>query len=121
MFLWVNGGNAVISACHLWQAVGSCDTSYDYLSVLELFSHSDPLGAVLFQQIEGSGTVEGVIMPLGLSGQYELVIITQGGVNSKLVTPGYLAAEGICTSFRATVATDLLYFSNMHFVLRSEQ
>lgn len=117
VYLWVNAGNAVVSLCQLWQAVGhygdGATAGVEQLQVTHRgLAHLHTFYAALVGS--GTGTMRFTLLPnrtINGATEYD---ITSG---ARLV----LMAGAHNFGVHSTVATDLTYFRNFYILLRSEQ
>ncbi len=118
VFLWVNSGQAVVSVCQVWQAVGSTDTGYNLPFCLQIMHEGL---AQVFAELNrvGTGNIEARI---GQGGSARpCVYWVTGGAYANLLGPLMLCANhGL--SMRVNNSGDLGYFVfPIRVFLRSER
>lgn len=118
VFLWVDQGNAVVSACQLWQAVGQSAVSYD--SAVEL-QHTGLVTTVLELAGVGTGTPTIRICPweAPVLGAY-IYYKKASGVNV-CDSDTVVAGTGVKLAYYCSVASDIAYSRMMVFHIRSMQ
>jgi hypothetical protein len=118
VYLWVDAGNAVISVCQLWQAVGYSGTSY--ASALEL-DFCGFVSCLIEVAGVGSGTPSARICPreVPVLGGNPYYAMAQGiyGVASATA----IAKTGLEITYHSTAANDIAYSRMFLFYPRSEQ
>lgn len=118
VYLWVDQGNAVISVCQLWLAVGSCNTpEWDVQNSLQLAYCGQVLTAFSCSRV-GTGTPSARLYQEGGSPAAPEQVIS--GINP---TEGsvFVNTPGLEWAVAGTVDTDLNYIWIMTIVLRSLQ
>ncbi len=117
VYLWVDSGNAVVSLCQLWQAVGHCGSSGSS-SVAQLqVTHRGLAMLQTFYPVvvgSGAGTMRFTMEPNRTINSATELDISAGGC---LVLMSGTHNFGV----DSTVATDLTYFRYFHIVLMSRQ
>lgn len=115
-FFWVNTGNAVISLCQLWEAVGSCLTIaacfYAYPLVVR---HIGFMGGYFFLKVLGTGASKG---RWGIDSSAHYIQELTGGQENLLPTS---VVHDSYFSMGSAVATDITYIDQTVLILRSEQ
>jgi hypothetical protein len=121
VFLWVDAGNAVVSVCQLWQAVGS-NTSAEHVSAgnVLVVQHSGLMSIGFTGRILGTGSPTFVIYPLELDSQpHGYRLFSRTGDYAR-ATPDCLAlVRELNLRAQGTVGTDINYFTEMLFILRT--
>jgi len=118
-FFWVDAGNAVVSLCQIWEAVGSCTTEYWGMEVLAL-THAGLVSTADRLQRVGTGQAKQMLLDGGFTqGNF---IKEVGNVSELAFADSHcLVGNGVHLWLGGSVATDLNYIWVIHFTLRSEQ
>lgn len=117
VYLWVNAGNAVVSLCQLWQAVGHYGDGATSLAEQLQVTHRGLAHLHTFYSPvvgSGAGTMRFVLKPDQIANSFTENDVTSG---ARLVLMAGTHNFGV----HSTVATDLTYFRNFYILLRSEQ
>ncbi len=123
VFLWVDAGNAVISVCQLWQAVGS-NNAYDWQSAgnILVVKHTGFISVGGTIRVLGTGSPTFVAYPLELEQQLSgYRLLSKTGDYAKIAPDCLALVRELNLRAQGTVATDLNYFTEMLFILRSLQ
>jgi hypothetical protein len=123
VFLWVDSGNAVISVCQLYQAVGS-NTSTEHVSAgnILVVQHTGLISVGLTGRILGTGSPTFAIYPLELDSQSHGYRLFSRTGDYARATPDCLAlVRELNLRAQGTVETDINYFTEMLFILRTLQ
>ena len=120
-FFWVNAGDSVISLVQLWEGVGASGTIAWNLAIYFLQLTMKGLVTVCWSVSRvGTGTADGIFFYSGMTDW--LAHIVRGTCNNQEVAPDiFLASGDVRLHFFSSVATDLVYLSNLTIVLRSVQ
>ena len=114
VFLWVDSGNAVISVCELWQAVGTCQTNANATPLLQL-THEGLVEVIGWHTALGTGSP--VFRLVGADTGY--FYHYQAG-NGDFVSGLHLSKNPTVVSW-GTVPTDINYWCTSYFMLRRLQ
>lgn len=117
VYLWVDQGNAVVSLCQVWLAVGTTDTAAPH-SCLAL-AHAGLFTALFEAMRQGTGSPTMRLLPEDATDIIAKVYATTTGHSSQGQVSAALAAGGVWVSGQGSVSTDLNYFRQVRFITRT--
>jgi hypothetical protein len=118
-FFWVDTGNAVISLCQLWEGVGTSDTGFWGVDIIEL-THTGFVSAATRIALQGTGASTQTLMD-GVFSQTNFIRPATTATILGYAETLCLARTGVTMLLKGSVATDLNYLYGCEFALRSEQ
>lgn len=104
VYLWVDQGNAVVSAVQVWLGVGSCNVVPNIASIIQVLHHG-LLSLAAFLKRMGSGTPELLVASPDLPW---LQFAGVSGDQAKLTVPALVARDSVLVC-QGTVSTDINY------------
>jgi len=124
VFLWVDQGSAVVSACQLWQAVGTTGVGYDHLAAgtALIMAHNGVIVPQAVLRVVGTGTPNLVVCNKDVDMSDETIIKKVSGNYMRLYFEGVTVVENeLAMRVYDSLDTDLAFVHSASFVVRSMQ